>query len=89
MPQTTEPATVTKFGLNQIGNTTPQWATNIFRIALYAGAIATIVLSTITEIPDSVKLVIAKYTLEGITLIHALSKMFGITIQNDPTVNQN
>ena len=75
----------TSFGVNQISNPTPNWANWIFRTLLYAGAITTIVLSTITEIPDNVKLVVAKYTLEGITLVHAFTKMFGITIVNDPT----
>lgn len=74
-----------KFGLGQIGNPTPQWATWTFRVLLYAGAIVTVVLSTVSEIPDNIKLVVAKYTLEGITLVHALTKMFGITITDDPT----
>jgi hypothetical protein len=78
-------AEITKFGPKQIGNPTPQWATNIFRVALYLAAITTIVLGTISEIPDHVKVIVLKYSIEGVTLIHAITKLFGITITNDPT----
>lgn len=78
-------AEVTKFGVKQIANPTPQWATNVFRVALYLAAITTIVLGTISEIPDHVKVVVLKYSIEGVTLIHALTKLLGITITNDPT----
>lgn len=84
-PQT--PGTKTGFGPDQVKLPTPQWATNIFRVVLYAAAVTTIVLGTITEIPDHVKVIVLKYSIEGVTLVHALSKMFGVSIPNDPTQN--
>lgn len=74
-----------KFGFAQIFNPTPQTATNIFRFFLYLGALNAIVVGGISEIPDHVKVIILKYTAEGVTLIHAITKLFGITISNDPT----
>lgn len=83
------PTAVTKFGVNQIWEKTPIWANVVFRVALYLAAATTIVLSTISEIPDHTKVVIMKYSLEGVTLIHAFSKLFGIQITNDPTQINN
>lgn len=76
-----------KFGLNQIQNPSPQWAKNIFRIVLYASTGMAIVLSTVDEIPDHVKVSILKYTAEGTALVHAFSKLFGIAVGGDPNIN--
>lgn len=77
--------TVTKFGTDQIGQPTPKWANYVFRAVLYAAAATTIVLGTISEIPDHVKVIVLKYSIEGVTLVHAFSKLFGVSIANDPT----
>ena len=77
--------TTTRFGVNQIGNPTPQWATNIFRIVLYTAAAANIVVLTVTQIPPDVQKTIAQISIEAVTLVHALSKLLGVTIDNDPT----
>lgn len=79
------PEEVTKFGPKQIGNPTPQWATNVFRIALYTAGVTTIIIGTFTSIPPTIKAEIMQYCVEGVIAIHAISKLFGITIQNDPT----
>ncbi len=74
-----------KFGLGQIKNPTPKWATNVFRIVLYAAAVAGIIIGSISEIPDPVKVVILKYAAEVTLAVHALTKLFGIVIDDDPT----
>jgi len=75
--------TKTKFGIGQIGNTTPIWAKNAFRVALYVATALVLVTQTITEIPEPIKVSIAKYALEAITLIHALTKLFGVQLDEN------
>ena len=75
-----------KFGINAIGKPTPQWATNVFRIVLYTCAIGSIIVGTISEIPDPAKVMVLKYCSEFTLLTHAISKMFGIVI---PDQNSN
>jgi hypothetical protein len=71
------------FGLNQIGKPTPATATWVFRVVLYTAAALTIISATITEIPDHVKVIIAKYSSEAVILVHAFSKLFGVPLPND------
>ena len=75
-----------KFGISQINNPTPKWATQIFRAVLYTAAAASIVLGIVTEIPDHLKEVILRYSVETVALVHALSKLLGVTIVTDPTI---
>lgn len=79
-----------KFGLRQIGATTPKTAKWAFRIILYVAAAANIIVGVITEIPEPVKAMILKYSLYGVTMVHAFSKLFGIDITDDepPTTNK-
>lgn len=74
-----------KFGLGQIANQTPQFATNIFRVVLYLCAIVGVVLASFSEIPDHTKVTILKIAAEITVFVHAISRMFGIDISNDPT----
>lgn len=71
-----------KFGLDQITAPTPKTAKYIFRAVLYTAAAANIIVGTITEIPEPVKVAIMKYSLYGVTLVHAFSKLFGIDISD-------
>jgi hypothetical protein len=71
-----------KFGLSQIGATTPKTAKWAFRVILYLAAAANIIVGTVTEIPEPVKVIILKYSLYGVTLVHAFSKLFGIDISD-------
>jgi hypothetical protein len=70
----------TKFGIGQIGNTTPKWAQVSFRIFFYATGIATVILDIYTEIPSDIKLMINSEVIKANLLVHAISKMFGINV---------
>ena len=70
-----------KFGFGQIANATPGFAKWVFRAVLYMAAIANIVLGVVTEIPEPVKFIVLKYSLYGVTLVHSLSRMFGIEVE--------
>lgn len=72
--------TITKFGLGQIGKTTPIWAKNVFRIVLYVATALTLVTQIITEIPEDVKIAISRYSIEAVALVHALTKLFGVDL---------
>ncbi len=74
-----------KFGFGQIPNRTPKWARWTFRIFFYTTGIVTSLVDIFTEIPTDVKLTITAAVLKSNLLIHALSKMFGIDVdQYDP-----
>jgi hypothetical protein len=74
-----------KFGFGQIPNTTPEFAKWIFRIVLYAAAVINLVILVVTEIPQPIKDTIARYSLEIVALVHGLSKMFGIDVEDVPS----
>lgn len=82
-----------KFGLNQITAQTPKAAKYAFRAVLYIAAVANIIVGTITEIPEPVQVAIMKYSLYGVTLVHAFSKLFGIDMSDSqpppPPYNRN
>ncbi len=67
-----------KFGFGQIVKETPQFAKWMFRIVLYATSALTLIINVVTEIPEPIKLMITKYSLYAVTLVHGFSKMFGI-----------
>lgn len=69
------------FGLNQIKNVTPKAATWVFRVILYAAAVANILIGTIDEIPPELKLIIGKYSVYAVTLTHSFTRMFGINVE--------
>lgn len=74
-----------KFGIGQLQNATPKFATYIFRAVLYTAFIANTVCLMISEIPEPVKAAIAKYSVELIGVVHALSRLFGVDISKiDP-----
>jgi hypothetical protein len=74
-----------KFGFGQIFKPSPQWAKNVFRTVLYTSAVVGILSGIITEVPPTVKVIVLKYSLEATAAVHALSKLFGIDITDDPT----
>ena len=69
-----------KFGFGQIANATPDFAKWLFRIVLYAVAIANLICTVVEEIPAPVKLVIYHYSAMLVALVHGLSRMFGIEV---------
>lgn len=71
------------FGVGQISNPSPVWATWVFRIVLYAASITTFIVTTAKGIPDSVAINIASYCSMATMVAHALSKMVGIDITKD------
>jgi len=71
-----------KFGFGQLGKTTPEWAKNMFRVALYTAAAANFIVDTVTEIPPDVKVLVAKYSVYLVTAVHFFSKMWGIKISD-------
>jgi len=75
--------TVVKFGLGQVGNTTPQWTKKVFRIVLYTATALTLVTQIVTEIPVEISSIITKYSIEAVALVHALSKLFGVEVKED------
>ncbi len=75
--------TVTKFGFNQVGKTTPIWAKHLFRIVLYTAGALTLITQVVAEIPQEISAIIAKYSVEAVVLVHGFSKMFGVDIKED------
>lgn len=73
--------TTVKVGLNQVTKPTPQLATNIFRIVLYAAFVVNIVLATFADIPNEIKDIAGRYSIEIVTLVHALTKLFGLNVE--------
>jgi hypothetical protein len=71
------------FGLNQIGNETPKWATWFFRIFFYVTSMTTLALSYFTDIPIETKLRIAEIVAFANMAAHSFSKMWGIEVDNN------
>lgn len=61
---------------------TPAILTNIFRVLLYAAAIISFCLPLFPEIPETMALKIGNWALRIVTIIHFISKMFGIDINS-------
>lgn len=79
-----------KFGLSQIGATTPKTAKWIFRAVLYTAAGLNLVVAYVSEIPEPVKTAIGKYSIEAVALVHGFSKLFGIDMSDsEPPANKN
>lgn len=78
-----ETATVVKFGLGQITNTTPKIANYIFRGVLYSSLIINLALSIFTDIPQDLQVAIGKYSLQIVAFVHGISKLFGIELKDE------
>ena len=75
----------TKFGFNQVGHHTPQWATWVFRISLYLLSFVILALSTLNVsrfgLTDlDVKDLNALFSLLIIG-IHSLTRMVGVDVK--------
>lgn len=70
--------TKVKFGFNAITKPTPELATKIFRVVLYAAALANIIIDIFPEIPLEVKGMIAMYSVKAVAIVHAITKLFGL-----------
>lgn len=79
---------VFKAGLKAISMPTPELATKIFRVVLYAAALVSIVLPMFPEIPENIRNTVINWSLRLVALTHAISKLFGIDITKviPPTV---
>ena len=87
MENQTEIKETTKFGLGQVGNHTPQWATWVFRITLYLLSFVMLALSTLNVsrfgLTDlDIKDLTALFSLLIIG-IHTLTRMVGVDIKNE------
>jgi len=67
-----------KFGPNQIGKTTPPWATWTFRIFFYITSFGTIVLTSVKKIPAETVVEILFWVGISNIFVHGMSKMVGI-----------
>jgi len=85
MENQTETKDITKFGLAQIGNQTPKWATWFFRISLYLLSFVMLALSTLNVArfgltAEDIKDLTALFSLLIIG-IHSLTRMVGVDIK--------
>lgn len=74
--------TVVKFGFGQITKPTPEMATKIFRVILYAAAIASAAAKIFSAIPQDVKVMIWQYSSESVAFTHMITKMFGLDVKD-------
>jgi len=75
----------TKFGVDQIGNHTPQWATWVFRIVLYICSLLILALTTLNVSriglnAGDVKDLVALLSL-AIMAIHTGTRMIGVEVK--------
>lgn len=75
-----------KFGFGQLLKSTPEFAKLAFRFILYFATIITFVVQTISEIPQPIKDMVSRYALEVVTIVHFLSKMFGVDVEQPKSV---
>lgn len=67
-------------GMKAIKMPTPAVATNIFRFVLYAAFLTSEISNMFPEIGEHTSLIISKYCLRAIAVVHLLSRTFGIDI---------
>ena len=70
----------TAFGIGQIGNPTPMWATWVFRIFFYAASLTTVIVSSNKHITPETALAIVEYLGYAVMGVHGLSKMVGVDV---------
>lgn len=77
--------TNTKFGLGQIGQHTPSWATWVFRILLWVFSFATLAINTLNVERIGLNDLDVKDTTALLSLLilgaHSLSKMIGVEVK--------
>lgn len=71
---------VFKDGYAAVKMPTPAVLTNIFRILLYAATIVSFCLPLFPEVPEHMALTIGNWSLRVVTIVHFISKMFGVDI---------
>lgn len=76
-----------KFGLGQINNPTPLWATWVFRIVFLLVSIAIFVFASDPAISDATKVRIGVYLKAFEMLVYGASKLIGVSI--DPIKQQD
>lgn len=67
-----------KFGLGQIGQTTPAFITWIFRFYFYLVSFATVFLAQYQKVDPNLRLEIIFWMGVSVIAVHGFSKMFGI-----------
>jgi hypothetical protein len=72
-----------QFGLGQITNATPKAATWVFRIILYVTLIVDVVILYFGDmIAPEMKALIAVWSVKVIGFTHAITRLFGIKVDN-------
>lgn len=74
----------TKFGLNQVSNTTPRWVQITFNIIVALAATATFIIGSTNRLTDATKVELLLYISGGTYFLHYIAKMVGIEI-TEPT----
>ena len=76
---------ITKFGISQIGKTTPTWATYTFRIIFLLLSFGSFMISDYPGIDESTKAILVKW-FSGINMLTwGLSKLFGVEQLDHPS----
>lgn len=78
-----------KFGFSQIVKPTPDTAKKAFKVVLYTLGLVNLILAVFTDIPQPVKDVVGRYSIELAMFVHGFSKMFGIQVEDMPEVKQS
>jgi hypothetical protein len=73
----------TKFGLNQVSNTTPRWANIILLLTITLTTVAAFVVASDPGIADAVKVRIGVYLKGFDMLIAGVSRLFGIELPTE------
>ena len=68
------------WGLNQISNPTPAFATWLFRIVLYVANLGNLAIISFTNMPDHTKITIVAVSSFVTLAVHSASKMFGVPL---------
>ena len=66
-----------------LNSRTPTWAKNMFRITLLLTSVATFIIASDTAIPADTTVRIGVYLRAVDLLVYGLSKMFGVTLEQE------
>ena len=70
------------FGVPSLKKPTPQIATTVATVILYAAGVINLVFLSFPSIPTPIKTVVGEYSASGVAFVHAICNMFGLTPQN-------
>lgn len=84
--QVTEEVTVkgtTSFGIGQLKNPTPMWASTFFRVFFYVASIITFIVSTDDNVGPKTARNITKYLALATMIVHGASKLTGVKVDEE------